>query len=890
MPNIVEITIRTRSDTTGLAAAEAESKASGDRAGKGFGASFAKGLAGTAVAGAAASVAPLIAEVFSGAIVGGFGAALVGMAILGASKLKPVQQAFDTFKTRATQDLTDIGKPFAPVLEGILGTATTVMGKLTPVFTGAIKTISGPFEQFSETLTRSFDSPAVTSSINAIAKAFAAMLKSLSPSIPGMVNEIAGAIQQIADTFAQNPKAFTNIIQFFVDMTNDALRLIPPLTKFLSVLPPGVLGAIAAGFLAIAVGAKAAAAAEVLAAGPPGLVAAAIVLLALAFTECWQKSALFRDIIKDIATVMLQVGIIILKVNQDIVGSFLNVIGVIIGGLAKAFGGLPFGVGSALKSVAKSFDGFKSGVNDSFNSMIGQMQKWQAGLSGAASTAHDTTAKITADFASQQRAAGTARTALDNYTDEITKNGTSTAAAQRDRQQLITDMAKAGVSSVTAKTDVGDYTTAVSLNGSKSQSAEAARTKLISDILAVSTNSKRGQSDLSAFTAAVSANGTRSDAAKSARAKLIADLIGAGLDSRTATGLVNTLSTAISRIPSKKATVSVFASGGGGMTYTEKVAGSISSGGFSLHSLATGGLITEGTTPTADDVLARLSKGEAVVPAWLVPKVAPILSKHGVPGFANGGIAGMTPWASSAETSFASRVEHSLIALEAAHLKASTASAAKAAAAATASQVANVGSGVARWTADVQKALKMEGLPLSLTAQVLRQITTESGGNPNAINNSDSNAAAGDPSRGLLQTIMTTFEAYHWPGTSNNIYDPLANIAAAINYARHVYGPTLMRGGMGLGSGHGYSAGGATSAGWASVGERGRELVKLPGGAHVYPAGASAQMAAGGPAGPSLVQLEISGGSGEFEQLMSGFIKKYVRVKGGGDVQKAFGR
>ena len=55
---------------------------------------------------------------------------------------------------------------------------------------------------------------------------------------------------------------------------------------------------------------------------------------------------------------------------------------------------------------------------------------------------------------------------------------------------------------------------------------------------------------------------------------------------------------------------------------------------------------------------------------------------------------------------------------------------------------------------------------------------------------------------------MSTFRAYHWPGTSWNIYDPLANIAAAINYARHTYGPTLMSGGMGMGSGKGYAEGG----------------------------------------------------------------------------------
>jgi phage-related protein len=132
------------------------------------------------------------------------------------------------------------------------------------------------------------------------------------------------------------------------------------------------------------------------------------------------------------------------------------------------------------------------------------------------------------------------------------------------------------------------------------------------------------------------------------------------------------------------------------------------------------------------------------------------------------------------------------------------------------------GAGVAQWRGDVLRALAMESLPLGLASRVLFQMQTESGGNPNAINLTDSNAMAGDPSRGLLQTIMSTFRAYHWPGTSFNIYDPLANIAAAINYAFHRYGPALMSGGMGMGSGHGYDGGGwwrPGTAGWNTSGQ-----------------------------------------------------------------------
>jgi hypothetical protein len=88
----------------------------------------------------------------------------------------------------------------------------------------------------------------------------------------------------------------------------------------------------------------------------------------------------------------------------------------------------------------------------------------------------------------------------------------------------------------------------------------------------------------------------------------------------------------------------------------------------------------------------------------------------------------------------------------------------------------------------ITSAELITGTPLSWGAAIQRRIMFESGGNPNAINLWDSNAMAGDPSRGLMQTIGSTFNAYHQPGTSSNIYDPVANIAAALNYIKSRYG------------------------------------------------------------------------------------------------------
>jgi hypothetical protein len=69
-----------------------------------------------------------------------------------------------------------------------------------------------------------------------------------------------------------------------------------------------------------------------------------------------------------------------------------------------------------------------------------------------------------------------------------------------------------------------------------------------------------------------------------------------------------------------------------------------------------------------------------------------------------------------------------------------------------------------------------------------RNVMRESGGNPRAINKWDSNAAAGTPSKGLLQVIDPTFNAFHVDGTAFDIWDPVANITAACNYAANRYG------------------------------------------------------------------------------------------------------
>lgn len=96
---------------------------------------------------------------------------------------------------------------------------------------------------------------------------------------------------------------------------------------------------------------------------------------------------------------------------------------------------------------------------------------------------------------------------------------------------------------------------------------------------------------------------------------------------------------------------------------------------------------------------------------------------------------------------------------------------------------------VMAWINQAFDVLRANGVPADkLNAEgVLLMIEHESSGNPHAINDWDSNAKAGHPSKGLMQTIDSTFAANKLPG-HNDIYNPVDNIIAGVNYSLERYG------------------------------------------------------------------------------------------------------
>ncbi|WP_176967259.1 transglycosylase SLT domain-containing protein [Bacillus sp. 8A6] len=94
------------------------------------------------------------------------------------------------------------------------------------------------------------------------------------------------------------------------------------------------------------------------------------------------------------------------------------------------------------------------------------------------------------------------------------------------------------------------------------------------------------------------------------------------------------------------------------------------------------------------------------------------------------------------------------------------------------------GLSVQQW---LMAALMATGTSMNWLPGLMTIAQHESNGNPRAINLWDSNAKKGTPSKGLMQTIGTTFNANKGKGM-NDIWNPIHNAVAAINYIKGRYG------------------------------------------------------------------------------------------------------
>jgi hypothetical protein len=113
---------------------------------------------------------------------------------------------------------------------------------------------------------------------------------------------------------------------------------------------------------------------------------------------------------------------------------------------------------------------------------------------------------------------------------------------------------------------------------------------------------------------------------------------------------------------------------------------------------------------------------------------------------------------------------------------------------------------VADWIQQALAVLRENGVDTSQIdpSHLAAIIAHESAGDPHAINLWDSNYTAGHPSKGIMQTIDSTFSAYAVAG-HGDIWNPVDNIVAATRYAIDTYGSVgNVPGIQGVQSGTGY--------------------------------------------------------------------------------------
>lgn len=113
-------------------------------------------------------------------------------------------------------------------------------------------------------------------------------------------------------------------------------------------------------------------------------------------------------------------------------------------------------------------------------------------------------------------------------------------------------------------------------------------------------------------------------------------------------------------------------------------------------------------------------------------------------------------------------------------------------------------SGGGGWLNTIRTALKIAGLPVTqkYINAWMKQIQTESSGNARAMGGND--GLADGNAMGLAQVKPGTFKANQGKGMGD-IWNPLHNLVAGMNYASKTYGNSLL--GV-IGQGHGYANGG----------------------------------------------------------------------------------
>lgn len=131
-----------------------------------------------------------------------------------------------------------------------------------------------------------------------------------SPKFEGFIDYVKQQAPIVGRAIGNIFGAIFKVVQAFAPISGISLGLLSGIASVVKLIPAPVLKALALGFVAVALGLKAAAIAQgllntAMELNPIGIVIAAIVALVLIFVYAWQNSETFRDIVKGVWSAIL---------------------------------------------------------------------------------------------------------------------------------------------------------------------------------------------------------------------------------------------------------------------------------------------------------------------------------------------------------------------------------------------------------------------------------------------------------------------------------------------------------------------------------------------------------------------------------------------------------
>jgi hypothetical protein len=259
-----------------------------------------------------------------------------------------------------------------------------------PDFLGALKNIGSGFAGILSAFLPFAGS--MTGGLDKITKKFAEFGQGLKEN-SGFKDFMAGVqdkIPGVLEMFGTLAKTAIAVIAALAPFSGVGLAVAEALAKLVGAIPQGAMDFIAPTIAAIVLATKAWAVAQgilnvVLAANPVGLVVAALIAIGVALVVAYQKSQTFRVMVaaafEGVSRAVLIGAGFILQGLKYITGAFLDLVGIMLNGAAKAFGWMP-GLGDKLKAAAAGFDSIKTGADKAFDGAIKKVKEWDNNVKG----------------------------------------------------------------------------------------------------------------------------------------------------------------------------------------------------------------------------------------------------------------------------------------------------------------------------------------------------------------------------------------------------------------------------------------------------------------------------------------------------------------------------